>query len=268
MREARPDERIRRLPRLRAHVPDTDAIVHAAAATRLPSALQAMVCCSLSDCESVSRRWPLATSQSLIVRSALALASTLPSGRKASAEDRAVVAAQRSQLGARRGAPELDLRVVAAGRERLPIGRKRERVDRVAVAFHRADELSVRHVPLPHFAGQRVLADAAKSCVPSGEKASALTLPRAPSSCATTACVSAETSSTAAEAPHRDELLPRRIGERVHGVGAAALWARPSGPRAPAASPSRRGRLRAGVDPRRQQRDSPTRRASAVCRAA
>ena len=47
----------------------------------LPSAEKATVNCSFSGCEKVSSRTPFTGSQSLIVRSALALASTLPSGR-------------------------------------------------------------------------------------------------------------------------------------------------------------------------------------------
>src|SRR5207245_11712201 len=53
------------------------------ATSRLPSGLNATAYCSLSGCESVSRRSPVATSQSLIVRSALALARILPSGLNA-----------------------------------------------------------------------------------------------------------------------------------------------------------------------------------------
>ena len=93
-----------------------------AAASRVPSGLKASVYSSFSDSLSVSSRSPVATFHSFTVRSPLALASTLPSGRNASSNTAPLwPSSVRSSLPSV-DVPQLDRVVVAAGGQEPAVG--------------------------------------------------------------------------------------------------------------------------------------------------
>src|SRR5207302_1049465 len=107
----------------------------------------------LNDWESVSRRSPEATSHNLTVRSALALARILPSGRKQRqytqplCPESVLISLPVSRF------QSLTFLIIAAGCQGVAVRGKSDRIKSIFMTFQDANELAIFEIPLADFAG-------------------------------------------------------------------------------------------------------------------
>ena len=152
MRETRFEDRVGRLCRGLADLPDADSIINAAGNQSFAVGTERDGVLFL---ERLGKRVAPFTRRDVpeFHRAVRAGAGENPAVRtEGQTEHGAVVAGERFEFLAGLDVPQFDLLVVAAGGQRFAVRRDRQGVDRVFMAFEHVEQIRVVKVPLPHFA--------------------------------------------------------------------------------------------------------------------